>query len=230
MKIKLRWLGIIGMIAALIGCVGDVFLLYAPQGGYENQDYLFFNSIPLENIRFGHYLGVLFIPFELVGFLQVFYALRPSKSKLLIPLIAATIYVMVIGVAYHGMVGIGGIYLKTAGGAAVTEHFPFIVSCFEPLGFVLFLVFLFISFSLSYLIYFKKTLYPKWVAFTAPFFSYLVIVLVYLINKPIGSALMVAGFNLSIFVLLLVSTVVLWEESDPELETIVGNDHPNLNE
>lgn len=211
---KLKMLGMVGVMAALIGCIGDLLLLYAPDGGYEKMDYQFFDRISDWRLQLGHYLGVLFIPFELLGFLLVYYALRPAKSKLVLPIIASTVYVMIIGVAYHGMVGLGGMVMHyqaqvQSDPASFTAFFDNFKLFFEPLGFVLFLVFLFISLGLFYIIRYDNTLYPRWVAFFNPLFTYIVIVLIYLLFPGIGSALMVTGFNLSILVLLLVSVMVL---------------------
>ncbi len=211
---KLKWYGIIGIIAAFIGCIGDVLLLYSPNGGYENMDYLFFNDIADWRICLGHYLGVLFIPLELVGFWQVYQALKESNSRLVIPVLMATVYVMVIGVAYHGMVGMGGLLVhaqQVEEIGVVSSYLKWGITMFEPLGSILFFVFLFISFGLFYLIYSQKTAYPRWVAFTNPLFTYLIWVLLYLISPAVGGLFVVAGFNLSILIFLAVSTIVLWD-------------------
>ncbi len=214
---KLRWFGIVGVLAALVGCVADVLLLYVPNGAYEQQDYLFFQQIPQWRLTLGHYLGVLTIPLELVGFWQVYRAIETAGNRYVVPVMAATVYVMVIGVAYHAMVSIGGTVMhlqrqNVLSQTAFTSLFDTVKFYFEPFGAVLFILFLFISFGLFYIIYFRKTLYPKWVAFFNPLFIYLAIVVIYLLfPQHIGSLLMVAGFNFSILVLLAISTVVLWE-------------------
>ena len=213
---KLRWFGIIGIIAAFLGCVADVLLLYAPNGGYERQDYLFFEQIPQWRLTLGHYLGVLVIPLELIGFWQVYQAIKSAGNKYVIPVMLATVYVMVIGVAYHAMVSIGGTVIRAKNYALLSEEyftsfFDTIKFYFEPFGAILFVLFLFISAGLFYIIWFRKTLYPKWVAFFNPLFVYLAIVVMYLLfPQHIGSMLMVAGFNFSILILLSISTVFMW--------------------
>ena len=211
---KLYWLGIIGMAAAVLGCLGDILLLYVPDGNYEKQDYLFFQQIPQWRLTAGHFLGVLFIPLELVGFWQVYKAIEKTGKRYTVPLVLATVYVMIMGVVYHGIVGSMGTFVHLAASdlvnpAVAESTMNTLKLYFEPFGFLLLILFVFISSMLSYLIWFKneQTLYPKWMAFFNPVFTYLLIVILYLIlPKNIGSALMVMGFNLSIFVLLAAST------------------------
>ncbi len=214
---KLYLYGRIGIAAAFLGCIADILLLYAPQGGYENMDYLFFHDISPTRLMLGHFLGILFIPFELIGFLQVFQMIKKAGNKWLVPLVIATIYVMVVGVTYHGMMGQMGSFLHFGAKTGISSNPLFVDTVttmkayFEPLGFVLFLVFLFISLSLSYLIFTNKTYYPKWMAFAAPLFSYIVFFLLYTIVPSIGGLFIVAGFNLSILILLAASTYALRE-------------------
>ena len=208
--------GIIGMTAALLGCLADVLLLFVPNGGYENWDYRFFHQISSKRLLWGHYLGVLLIPFELAGLYVVGYGLQPAGKKWLYALGAAILYVMIIGVAYHGMLALyasalhlGTGVLDAAIAQQIGEGVKQMSAFFEPLGFLMFLVFAPLSLCFFYLVWAKKTHFPRWVALVNPLIVYAVITLIYLLFPTWGAALMVAGFNLSLLLLFAVTTGVL---------------------
>lgn len=214
---KLKYYGVIGMAAALLGCIGDVLLLYVPNGGYEKWDYTFFSSIAYWRLLAGHYLGVLFIPFQLVGFWQIYQAIKSAENRFVLPVMAMTLYVIIIGVAYHGMLGELGTFLQLNESSGLATEIRAttkaqLIAFLEPLGGVLFVLFLGISLGLWSIIRYQNTLYPRWMAWVNPLFIYVLITGVYVLFPSWGSALMVAGFNLSIFILLTCSTIVLWNK------------------
>ncbi|OWY24586.1 hypothetical protein C7N43_16665 [Sphingobacteriales bacterium UPWRP_1] len=213
---RLRWFGLIGMVAALCGFAADVLLLYVPNGEYEKWNYLFFEQISVNRIWLGHFIGVFCIPFELFGFWQVYKAVEQAGKRYVLPVLVPVIFVTVWGVAYHAMLG-GMATLIHLGKRVHLRPDVFensmgqLVSYMEPLGYLLFGIFVFISAGLFYLIRYKSTLYPRWVAWVNPFFFYLACVALYrLFPQHIGSMVMVSGFSLSIFGTLAVSTCVLW--------------------
>ena len=214
---SLRLFGIIGIIAALLGITADLLLLYVPNGGYENWDYQFFTQISTQRIYWGHLIGVLCIPFELVGFWQVYKALEPAGRRWVLLFLLPVLFVTIWGVAYHAMLAGFAAYMRlqaevTIPEALSTQTFEHLKDTLEPLGNLLFLLFVFISGGLFYLIRYKETLYPKWVAWVNPLLIYLAAVGLYLLfPQHIGSMAVVAGFNLSIFVVLSTSTIVLWK-------------------
>lgn len=214
---RLRYFGLIGMVAALGGFVADVLLLYVPSGGYENWDYQFFMHISENRIWWGVLLGVFAIPFELFGFWQVYQAIQPSGKRYVLPVLLPVVFITIWGVTYHGMLGGLAHFIQLGKNINLPpdthQHYlTQLISAIEPLGNLLFGIFVYVSAGLFYLIRFKKTLYPKWVAWANPFFFYLICVLLYvLFPQHIGSIAMVSGFSLSIFATLAVSTFVLWK-------------------
>lgn len=213
---RLRWFGLIGVAAALGGFAADVLLLYVPNGSYERWDYRFFEHISETRIFWGVLLGIFCIPFELVGFWQVYQAVQEAGKRYVLPVLLPVVFITVWGVTYHGMLGGLASFMHLAGRVklrpAVFEHsLNQLVTTIEPLGYLLFGVFVYISAGLFYLIRYRQTMYPKWVAWANPFFFYLACVGLYLLfPQHIGSIAMVSGFSLSIFGTLAVSTLVLW--------------------
>lgn len=205
-----------GMLAAAVGMTADVLLLYVPNGGYENWDYRFFTQIGADRLLWGHFLGVIFIPFELLGFWQVYKALEPAGRRFVLPVMLPIVLVTVWGVAYHAMLaGLAAVMRLQGAGALLPAVFEdtylHLKTAIEPLGYLLFGIFVYISGGLFYLIRYRVTLYPRWVAWVNPLLVYLLAVGLYMLfPQHVGSAAVVAGFNLAIFVTLAVSTAVLW--------------------
>ncbi|QQS30672.1 MAG: hypothetical protein IPM47_07010 [Sphingobacteriales bacterium] len=212
-----RLFGIIGIVAAMLGITADLLLLYVPNGGYEKWDYQFFTQISPERIYWGHLIGVLCIPFELAGFWQVYKSLEPAGRKWVIPVLLPIVVVTIWGVAYHAMLAGLAAYMRLQANAALPlelslSTFQHLKATIEPLGYLLFFLFVYISVGLFYLIRFKNTYYPRWTAWVNPLLIYIAAVGLYLLfPQHIGSMAIVAGFNLSIFIVLSTSTIVLWK-------------------
>ncbi len=184
---------VLGAFAAILGCVADYLLLYHPSGNYHTGDYAFLSQIPLERIGKGHYLGLLAIPFEMLGLGVV---LHSFKMKPWAQTLAYTIlgFIMAVGVAYHGMIFFVARSLQTEGPSSL----PLIKNYFEPFGLILGVVFVILTAFFIYGIIKNKSTLPKQVIYCNPAFIYLIIIAIYFLFPPLGNYLMVMGFNLSI--------------------------------
>lgn len=222
---KLHWFGIIGILAALLGGLGDLLMLYNPEGGYETQDYMFLMPISTWRVVVGYYLGVIFIPLQLIGFGLVYHAIRPAGRKLTWPIVFTVVYILIIGVVYHAM--LGGLaqlmhlkkqtFIDAELFQLTLNHYRMIL---EPISVILYVSFVVASFILGYLIQTNKTAYPKWANLFNPFFTHLVFLGVYLINKPIGSALLITGLNSSLLILFLLSVILFWNKTANDFEIL----------
>ena len=192
---EIQWLkiaGITAVLAALIGMAGDICLLYAPNGGYENGDFEFLRAIPNSRLIWGHYLGLFAIPFEAAGLFLVWKALLPLGKKAAWFATIFGFYLMFLGVAYHGTV-----YPLAD---AVRDN-PSQVAAFkvfsEPLGLIFAMAFLLGVAAFTVLILRGKTMLPKWMAAFSPLLTYPIWVLMYLLLPNIGNLVVPTGFNLS---------------------------------
>lgn len=205
---------IIALIAALVGAVADVLLLYNPAGGYETGDYSFLLTISDTRLLAGSFLGVFFIPFEILGLVHIYKAIKPA-GKIIYPIIFLGVYAVFPGVAYHGTVGLTATFVKFSEQLPDTykafsvERLEYIKSLFEPLGLALFVAFAIVSLLFAYVVVFKKTHYRSWMALFNPLAIYVVFVLLYLVYKPLGAILVPAGFNLAFFFFFLCSILAV---------------------
>lgn len=205
-------LSVVGIVASFVGCIADVLLLYTPNGNYEAADYSFFRDISPIRLLWGQQLGILAIPFIILGLIPVYKALKPAGSQYIMPLAALTLYVVIIGVVYHGLVSMGGLVVHLVPLPQADDALRQARTHFEVWSAVLVAVFLAICIGLFYIIRYKPTCYPPAMAWCNPILIYAFTLLFYILCPLWGGVFLVAGFNLSIFVFLVVSTIILWNK------------------
>lgn len=198
------------MFGALLGAVGDVLLLYSPEGNYEAGDYLFLADIHPHRLLIGAYLGILFIPLEAFGLAVIYEKLKPAIEHKAWLFTIAIFFTLFPGIAYHATCAYTGIYLSIAQdlpadqSAYLFEQFNFIKLLFEPLGAFLAIGFFILSFLYSYLVLKKETKLEKWKAYFNPGLVYLLFILIYICFPILGNILAPAGFNLSMLIFFLI--------------------------
>jgi hypothetical protein len=202
-----RTAGIVAVIGALMGMVGDYCLLYAPDGGYLDGDYAFLRTIPNDRLLWGHYLGILAIPLEGAGLYLIYLGLRPMGQRIAMASVIAGLYILFAGVAYHA--GVYPLADAVRMGSAQVEAFrPFN----EPLGLGFAAVFFVLIAVLTVAIWRGKTAFPKHYAAYSPLFSYLAVTGLLFVVPSVGNLLAPMGFNLSmaLFFVVLATTAPRW--------------------
>ncbi len=203
-----RALLLISILACFIGCVADYLLLYSPKGNYHVGDYEFLLDIPKERLMWGHYLGILFIPIELLGFWVVSQTFSISGKNKPLLFFAAITFIMFSGVVYHGTLAFVGAILREApNGTIILES---VRNLFEPLSVIMAFFFVLFTIYLIYSILKKKTRLPKWIIWFNPAFVYLLVLGIYFTLPIIGNVLMVAGFNFANAIFLTACAYELW--------------------
>jgi ABC-type Fe3+-siderophore transport system permease subunit len=185
----------IAIAAALLGAIADVLLLYSPNGGYEVGDYAFLKDISTNRIVVGHYLGIFFIPLEMLGLFHIYRCLSPAGGWQPWAVVIGALFVGYPGVAYHGMVAfIHTLVNQGTTDAALIEHLRLLS---EPVGGALAVGGLAVAGLFAYIVLKKNTFYPKWMAWCNPGTFYILFALSYLVIPPVGNVLLPAAFNLS---------------------------------
>jgi hypothetical protein len=189
----LKWARVAGLVAilgAIIGMVGDYCLLYSPEGGYMDGDYAFMRGIPNTRLLWGHYLGILAIPLEAAGLYLVWLGLLPQGRRLALVAVCAGMYLMFLGVAYHATVFPFGDAVRWQ------DLRPFN----EPLGLGFAAAFFALVLVFTVAMARGKTAYPRWMAGLSPLLVYGVVIACYFLLPGIGNFLAPMGFNLSMAV------------------------------
>ena len=196
----------IALSAALLGAIADVLLLYNPAGGYENNDYLFLLDIEPNRILLGHYLGIFFIPLEMMGLFQVYRALKPAGKSLSWAVVISALYLGFPGVVYHGSVGYVGAMLRSVQeNPILADEWLYTRLLVDPLAAILPVGFVVMTVILIYTILKKPTNYKRWMAWCTPLSFYVLFLVSYLMIPPLGALLIPAGFNLAFFFFFLFS-------------------------
>lgn len=191
----------ISILAGILSCVADVLLLHAPGARYETMDYQFLLQIPLDRLLWGHYLGVLAIPFELPGLMLLALQFRPISPRAPYFVGAAIVFVMMMGLVYHGNIVLVGDALQHSSNpiADIERLRPY----FDPFGSALAGIFIVLSLAFAWVVFRGKTELPRKMLLANPLLSYLFCVLFYVVYPPLGAYFIVAGFNFSITILLI---------------------------
>lgn len=205
MSQQTNWIRIatyIALISAMLGAVADVLLLYNPAGGYELQGdlkYAFLLDLDANRVMIGHFLGIFFIPLEMLGLFQVHRALKPAGAYAWAIVISA-LYLGFPGVVYHATVAFSKAFIDVKAAnpqLAMEESWNHVIMLSDPLAAVLPIGFIIMSALLIYTILKQPTKYPKWMAACTPLTFYVICILAYLVVPGIGNVLAPAGFNLS---------------------------------
>lgn len=184
---------LVAVLAGLIGCVADTLLLYSPTGGYLDGSYEFLRGISEERMLWGHYLGIVAIPFEAAGLFLMYKALAPKSAFFAGSAVVLGIFIFIPGLVYHGSVFAIWEAVNTNDQAAFETMKKFN----EPLGLGFAAGFFLLFASFTGLVLTGKTLFKKWVALFTPPVSYAICLLCYLLVPAIGNYLAPMGFNLS---------------------------------
>ena len=196
----------IAVISSLISCISDILLLYAPGQDYLKGDYLFFKSISTSNMMIGHYLGVIFIPLQVlaVPWLNKHLKIVSNKQKAIIAVVM--LYSIIMGCVYHASCAMMGI------GLSVKLPDNDIVSLYNNLYVPFALIFIiglgYISYYVALVIYKEKTNFNKALALFVPInIAILIYVIDFLTYIDIG-LFTVSSFNLSILLFLICAIIL----------------------
>ncbi|MDX2001481.1 MAG: DUF6796 family protein [Chitinophagales bacterium] len=189
----------LAIVAAFIGAVADVLLLYNPEGGYENGDYFFLTQISNFRLLAGHYIGIFFIPLAMMGLLHVYHCLKPAGVTLAAGICMATLYLGYPGVVFHGTVAFTANFLKLMinGDTNINSLMPYIRMLSDPLAIFMPLAFMTVSGLFVYTVIRRQTRYKRWMLFCNPLTFYSIFLVSYIVVPPVGEILLPAGFNLS---------------------------------
>ncbi|MCP5149209.1 MAG: hypothetical protein H6983_11990 [Ectothiorhodospiraceae bacterium] len=212
----LRAAGVFGAIGALIAALGDLSsaFLPAPPPAMNTVLWLslaefvtFLTPKTQAELLVGHYLGVLFIPLNVLGLWHVYLGLAHRGGRFPVVFLVVGTFIAVAGAAFHGMVGLAVTAVRAGDGATLEAAQAY----FEPFGWILVLTAGTLFLGLAGWIVTRRSAFPRWVVLLSPGPVQLWILgLAYVVPLDLSVALLVSGFNLSIFVFLVVSTVTLW--------------------
>ncbi len=208
-------LSALGMLSVLITIISDFLLLGKPDSAVN------FFIIGTETmwdidpwrITLGTFIGVFALPFQLLGLLPLYFALKPAGRILPIITVIGNAHALLIGVAFHmsyAYIGRGwALYHQNDISKEISSK---MMDSFSFYWLTL-LVIMSLEILLSSLVYIilvikRKTLFPKWMAI----FSQIVIILITFtvllaFPYPIGGYIAPASINVATLIFFMITRV-----------------------
>lgn len=215
---SMRWAGIISILAALLAILADLALQYTSNTEHlMSKQALYLLDVPPNRLLVGHYLGVIAILLETFGFWQIYRALQPAGEGHALPFFLVGAFGAMLGAAFHATFIFVGLTLQAQSGTNGESYQAFakLLDSFAAarlglavpaiLGIVL------SSIWYAFVVGFKPSAYPRWMALCNPLTF---VVLIVVITKMIPlSALVLAptALNVSHFLFFVFSTSMLWQ-------------------
>ncbi|NJK48150.1 hypothetical protein HC931_08155 [Candidatus Gracilibacteria bacterium] len=220
----IRILGIVAIIGAILSTIAETCIFYLPGEGIEFNEYTLLQNVPQSRLIIGHYLGVLSFPLQLLGFWQIYQALKPAGKWFSLSVFLLISYSWICGIAAYGSFAYMSTALQTEIAATEGDRTLLIQMIdtlkiyHEPLYYVLLLglVFSWVWYSVS--VAFRSTLYPRWMAILNPFLMSIIVLFIGgkipMISRFIGAAF----YNIAIIIFFSISTIVLWNSQGKDLQ------------
>lgn len=214
----IRKLGLIGIISVLITIISDIILLGKPSPAY---DFLIYGTetmwdISTLRITVGALVGTVALPFQLLGLVPVYYALKSTKKTLAAIAIVSYALALLMSVAFHFSYAFSGSAWKLNHRPDATQITAKLMQQYDLYWTILLVIMatelLLCSVIYSVVVAKGKTIYPRWmaifspasvVAFTLPF--------VFLIPYPIGGYIAPTCLNMSTLLFFILTHTVTYQ-------------------
>ena len=214
-------LGFIGIIAVLITIISDFILLAKPTNAitFLRMGTETMADIAPWRITIGTFLGVVALPFQILGLVPVYYGLKPSGKILPRIFVIITAHALLMGVAFHisyAYIGSGWrLYYDMENtnliGNALIDKFDF----YWNILFSIMMIEIIISSIIYISIIIKgKTLFSKWMAMLNPLIVLiLVIPFIFLLPAPIGGYIAPAILNIVTLIFFCITFSIIYKVS-----------------
>jgi hypothetical protein len=208
----IKILGWIGIISVLITILSDFILLGKPSSAYD----YFVNGtktmwdIPEYRITMGSFIGVVILPFQVMGLIPVYDALKPAGKIIPAVVLMMFAHALLMGVAFHISYAYIGSAWKLYHLIDAKDITLELINQYDIYWTILIVTIaaeiLVSSVIYSVVIAKRKTLYPQWMAIFSPAIVVAcTLVLVVLIPSPLGGYFAPAFLNISTIVFFLLT-------------------------
>jgi hypothetical protein len=215
----IRWTGIIGILAASLGVIADLALQYTSNTAHLFSDQsLYLLDVSPARLFIGHYLGVVAILVETVGLWQIYRALQPAGQRFALPFFLISSFGAMLGAAYHATFVFVGLTLQAQNGAVGAAHqaFAALLSSFDAarigLAMPALLGIVISSLWYAFIVGFKPSDYPRWMAICNPLVFLLLIAILAMGIRPLALVVAPSALNLSHLMFFTCSTATLWNK------------------
>jgi hypothetical protein len=216
-RTAIRLAGLVSILAALLGIAGDLALQYTSNTEHlMSRQSLYLLDVSPDRLLLGHYLGVVAILVEIAGFWSVYRALRPAGEHYALPFFLMNAFGAMLGAAFHATFVFVGLTLQAQSRVTepVSSEFTELLANFNTarIGLAIPALAAIVIGSLLYafVVGFKPTLYPRWMAFCNPLVFLLLIVALTLTVPRSALVLAPTAINVSHLLFFLGATIASW--------------------
>lgn len=202
--------GVIGVLGAILMYVGDMLLYYTPKeiNNFEEEIIPIMGKVSFTRLTIGGLLGPLCAAMYLVGYYQIYLAIKPTHKKMAMLVFALLGVAIFFGGTFHAhfaSMGFASHFNQSAvlgkiQTYAITTYFVMLL--LNLVGFIL----------LVYLILFKKTPYPKWIVLCTPLVLVWFSNVVQLLPQPFKMIIAGGWSNITAILFFAMSTWVLLKQ------------------
>lgn len=212
MRNQIKITGVIGIIAAILMFLGDMFLYFTTENisNFEEEIIAILGEVSNVRLLIGGLLGPLASFLFIIGFYQIYLAIKPAYTKIAKLLLALLSLGIIYGGAFHSHFTHLGImsFANNTEALKLAENYSVLTFYF------MFFPSLIAYIILAYLILAKKTYYPKWVVLVSPIILFWFSEVVQLLPQPY-LIVIAGGWSNIIFILFFsVSTFVLLKNNE----------------
>ena len=226
MKIKKKWLvvlGLVGILGHMVGIAADLFSGFVPTLEVELG---VITSLSLESIaplfvakslaeaRIGHYLAVLFIPLGIAGIIQIFFMLKPQRNPGAYAFLGLGSLGVMYGTFYHGTLAfvIAALQAEPSllplGGQGTILLLEYVNSLSEPFSGLLLGADILVSVVFIWIVMAGRTAFAKWMAAFNPLSIQLVLNgMLLLAPAPFDQIVWLTVFNSSLAIWFMGTTI-----------------------
>lgn len=194
--------GIIGLIAAIVVGAGEFLLHFDALNRFgSEQEYEFMLGISNTRFTAGHFLGVLGVPFYIIGCWHIYLMLKPANKLLAFIGFLLASYGLVMGGVWMGSrASIGSLMQLTDAGAQVQQLIELYKVRYENLLTITRITTLLLSVIIVWLALTGKSHYPRWMAALNPIFLIVLSFVVYAVVPALGIYIMPIALNVAFFI------------------------------
>ena len=214
----IRWAGIIAIIAAVLGVIADLALQYTSNTAHLlSKQSLYLLDVPPYRLFFGHYLGIAAILIETFGFWQIYRGLQPAGERFALPFFLISTFGAMLGAVFHATFIFVGLALQAQStqAEATRQIFATLLTSFNSarigLAIPALLGIAISSIWYAFIVGFKPSNYPRWMAISNPLVFLLLIVILTISIPPLAIFLAPTALNLSHLLFFICSTVIMWK-------------------
>lgn len=208
-------ISLLGITSVLITIISDFILIGKANSAY---DFLLLGTesmwdISTIRIAIGAFIGVVVLPFQLLGLIPAYFALKPAGKVLPVIMVIVNAHTLLMGVAFHisyAFIGSGWTLHYKQDAALITSD---LMELYDRYWMVLAVIMtaelLFASIIYSIIILKGKSLFPRWMAVFSPLAIVLIVLpLIFLLPYPVGGFIAPACLNISTLIFFLLTLVV----------------------